>query len=173
MTELGGVAWEYPPRPTTMPGSGSGAGSGLGGRGGGRGRGRDFYIVAGEERLSGEVLDPDWWVLVTVAGRPAAFLTPAAAAAATAAETVIDYLRQRGTAYVADLTDYQSVFDRYFRDNDTQRSAVVFHTAAPALLGVTLSRAFVLTENYCEHGYEPIPPNVCPECNCYLETIEA
>lgn len=139
---------------------------------GGPGRGRGYHVVAGDNRLHEEQLREGWWVLATADRRPVAFLTPTAAMAAANAPSVFDYLSRRRAGYIADLRNYDDVFERYLRASDSQRSVIVFDQAAISRLGLLLEDSFELTENYCERGYDPPPNRSCPGCTCRLAGLQ-
>jgi hypothetical protein len=121
--------------------------------------------------LREEQLQEGWWVLATADRRPVAFLAPTAAMAATNAPSIIDYLSRRRAGYIADLRDYDDVFNRYLFPSNTQESVVAFDRRAISLLNLQLEELFELKESYCERGYDPEPGTWCPGCTCGLRNI--
>ncbi len=161
---------ERAPPPTRLPGGYGGSDSGQA-MSGGPGWRPGYHIVAADDPLRADELNVGWWVLVTANGRPAAFLSPSAARAAADVGPVIDYLRRERASYIADLRDFDDVFNRYLSPLDALDSIVIFDRAGIDFLEIQLQDAFELTESYCERGYDPPPGRRCPGCTCGLRNI--
>jgi hypothetical protein len=156
--------------PRSRPGGDGGSDFGQARRGG-HGRRPGYHIVAADAPLRADKLNENWWVLVMARGRPAAFLAPAAAREAVSSRPVIDYLRRRRAGYIADLTNYDDVFNRYLAPSDAQEPVIVFDRVAIVFLELQLEDSFELTDSYCERGYDPKPGTWCPGCTCAIRRI--
>lgn len=133
-----------------------------------------FRVVEAKDQLSSAAQGR--WVLANVDGHPAAFLTPAAAAEATGAPSLIEYLEGRKSGYMADLKDPNQIFEGVLRLSDAHRSVVVFNRDVIEYLHVDLASQLELTSGYCENGYDPPPNKTCESlgdgpCECALKDL--
>jgi hypothetical protein len=155
-------------------GGGAWPGSGGGGASGGRG----FQIVRADEPLDPSGFREGEWVLTVLDGQPLAFLAPTAAARAVTqgCPSVLDYLRTRRAAYVADLEDYERIWDTALRQSDLTRSVVVLDERALRLHGEELRLRVPLRvglfEIKCYFGENPGPNKECPECSCPISSVD-